>query len=282
MTLKAAIDEMIRAFQKIGMEQPQFEARQLVQECLNLTFAQLMSHPDRNLDPTAEAKLKEWQVQRLAGVPLAYLSHRKGFYKYDFLVEKGVLVPRPETEIVVETALRRMEDRASVSSLCDLGCGSGCIGLSLVAEMTELRLWSVDASQKACDVTWRNAVNLGVQGRVKIENKRVEDWEPGLHFDMIVANPPYIGEHDTEVQPSVRQHEPHEALFSGDDGMEAIRSWASWAHSHLSPKGIVIFEIGAGQSRLVQDMFAKLGYDSIQVDRDLAGHERVVSAIKVR
>lgn len=282
MTLQGAIEQLIQSFAKAGMEQPQFEARQLVQECLNLSFSQLMSQPDRQLEAAALGKLKVWQNERLQGVPLAYLSKHKGFYKYDFFVESGVLVPRPETEIVVETALRRLEDRPSISSLADLGCGSGCIGLSVANELTELHLWAVDISPKACEITLKNAIAFGLQDRVKVENKRVEEWNPNMQFDCIVANPPYIAENDTRVQPSVRKYEPHEALFAADDGLEAIRSWAQWSFGHLGPKGIFVCEIGANQGRLVQDMLAKMGFDSIQADRDLAGHERVISAIRLR
>jgi release factor glutamine methyltransferase len=283
MTFHKAIDEIIATFAAAGMDGPQFEARQMVQECLGLTFAQLMSDPDRILSGEILSRLKEWSGQRAKGVPLAYLSGHKGFYKYDFLVEPGVLVPRPETEIVVETALRRIEERASTHLMADLGSGSGCIGLSIASELTELLLWAVDVSAKACEVTRKNAIALGVMERVKIENSKVEEWKPGLAFDLIVANPPYICAKDTAIDPNVKKHEPHEALFAGEEGLEFVQGWAAWAYQHLRPKGgIFISEIGAGQSRSVQDIFAKQGFDQIQIERDLAGHERVISGIRVR
>lgn len=283
MTLQAAIDDLIAAFSQAGEEYPQVEARQLVQECLSITFAQIMSHPEREIEPAKESVLKNWKEQRLAGVPLAYLSKHRGFYKYDFIVEPGVLVPRPESELIVETALRRIEDRQTPAfTAADLGSGSGCIGLSLVSELSEVRLWAVDSSATACAIAQRNAVQLGVQERVKVENRRVEEWDPGMHFDLIVANPPYIAENDPLVQPSVRRYEPPEALFSGEDGLEALRQWSAWALRHLQIKGIFVCEFGAGQGRVVQDLFAKTGFDSIQIERDLAGHERVISAIRTR
>lgn len=280
MTLQIVLDELIQSFQNVGLEQPAFEARQLVQDCLHLSFAQLLSQPEREISAEALNRLHEWRDQRLAGVPLAYLSGHKGFYKYEFLIEPGVLIPRPETELVVETALRRIEDRSSMLTMADLGCGSGCIGLSLISELSELHLWGVDVSQKACEMTWRNAVELGVESRVKLNCKRVEDWSPGLNFDLIVANPPYIAPSDLRVEPHVRKYEPHEALFAGEDGLEAFLNWIPWARRHLSPKGIFVCELGAGQSRVVQDMLARNEFDQIQSERDLAGHERVVSAIK--
>lgn len=283
MTLQGAIDDLIAAFAAHGFEQPQFEARHLVQECLQLTFAQLMSQPDRMLDASAVDKLTGWKRQRLEGIPLAYLSRHKGFYKYDFIVEPGVLVPRPETELVVEAALRRIEDRSlPTSTVADLGCGSGCIGLSLASELTGLKLWAVDASDKACEVTRRNAEALGVSERVKVEHKRVEDWEPDLRFDLIVANPPYIAQNDSRVQESVRRFEPPEALFSGEDGLEAMRRWSEWTLRHLQRQGIFVCEFGAGQVRMVQDTLAKIGFAQFQIERDLSGHDRVISALRMR
>jgi release factor glutamine methyltransferase len=283
MTIESLLKAMVQTFDAAGLEQAHFEARQLVQEGLGLTFAQVMGQPDRILSPAEEAKLTEWQRRRLAGEPLAYLSGRRGFYKYDFYVEPGVLVPRPETELVVETVLRRVDDRpAPAATLADLGCGSGCIGLSLISELTGLRLWAIDMSAKACEVTLRNAAALDVTGRLQVENKKVVDWVPGLDFDIIVANPPYVAINDPALDAGVRAHEPAEALFGGEDGLEYLRAWTEWAMRHLRPLGLFVCEFGAGQSRSVQDMVAKQGFGQIQIERDLAGHDRVISAVKAR
>jgi release factor glutamine methyltransferase len=282
-TLKTILDEMNQQLAKAGFEQSHFEARHIVQECLGLTFSQVASQPDHQLSEAEAIKLRDWSTQRAQGVPLAYLSGHKGFYKYDFLVERGVLVPRPETELIVETALRRLDERSvPAQALADLGCGSGCIGLSLAAEMSALRVWAVDINPKACALTTQNAERLGVDVRVRVENRQVERWMPGMHFDIVVANPPYIAEDDPNVQPSVKAFEPKEALFSGEEGLEHIRGWANWAIKHLKPKGIFVCEIGATQSRDVQSLFARVGFDQIQIERDLAGHDRVISGIKAR
>lgn len=282
MTLQEALNDLVQSFSQAQMADPHLEARQLVQECLQLTFAQLLSQPDRALSADDERRVRDWKNKRLRGMPLAYLAGHRGFYKYDFHVEPGVLVPRPETELVVEVALRRIDERGAAFAMADLGSGSGCIGLSVLAEMTELRLWALDASLKACEVTYRNALALGVDQRVKIENKRVEEWDPGLQFDLIVANPPYIAEGDPNVDPGVRAHEPAEALFAGEDGLAAVRSWTPWVLRHLKARGIFVCEIGAGQAGQVQEILTKEGFDDIQIDRDLAGIERVLSAIRKR
>ena len=155
-------------------------------------------------------------------------------------------------------------------------------GVSLASELTQLKLWSIDQSAKAVEITTRNAERLCVADRVTVLNGAVETWSPAVQFDLIVANPPYIGVADDRVEPHVRKYEPAEALFSGEDGLDAIKRWTPWARAHLKMHGLFVCEIGAGQSRSVQNLFRQNGFLDIQVERDLAGHDRVVSAIRAR
>lgn len=212
-------------------------------------------------------------------MPLAYLAGKKGFYKHEFLVERGVLIPRPETELVVEVALQRANEK-TVRNLADFGCGSGCIGLSLLRELPEATLWSIDSSVKACGLTAKNAVNLGVDERVFVHNKNVSDWKPKQALDLIVANPPYIAIGDVRVQSHVHQYEPHDALYSGVDGLDAVREWTGKAFAWLNKAGIFVSEIGAGQSTRVVEIMKDAGFEQIEVARDLAGIERVISGVK--
>ena len=278
--LQDTLNEVAQTLAAASFEQAQFEARQLVQDCLDLTFAQLLSQPERELTPEQLTRLTFWTTERARGVPLAYLARRRGFYKYDFLVEPGLLVPRPETEMVVETALRRSEECARVINLADLGCGTGCIGLSLLCEMSQLNLWAVDRDPLAVKVTAQNAAALFLTERVTPVHAAVERWEPGRYFDMVVANPPYISENDTAVEKAVRKFEPAHALFSGEDGFEALRQWTAWANRNLKPGGLFVCEFGATQGRLMQDLLARHSFTNIQLERDLSGHDRVISALK--
>lgn len=283
MTLQALLDETIETLTRVGMDEAGFEARQLVQEALDITFAQVVSRPDRQIEAAPVAKIRAWARARAEGEPLAYLSRRRGFYKNDFEVEPGVLVPRPETELVVETALRRADDREDpVRAIADLGSGSGCIGLSVLCQFSVANLHAVDASEIACRVTGRNAERLGLSDRVHVERAMVQTWRPSVKFDLIVANPPYIAEHDQRVEPNVRKYEPALALFAAEDGLAAIREWSAWAYHHLEKGGIFVCEIGTGQSRAVEGILGALGFERRQVERDLAGHERVVSAVRTR
>lgn len=275
------VPDLIQTLKAANVEQPQFEVRQIVQEALKITELEWVAQSDRSLDPDTVRRLNEWTQARAQGVPLPYLCGHRGFYKSDFLVEAGVLVPRPETELVVEAALRRM-DKGTHSFMADLGSGTGCIGLSVLLERKGLKLWSVDLSPLACELTRKNAQRLGLSSRVEIECKSVEERSPSVQFDLIVANPPYIAENDPNVERAVHKYEPHQALYSGADGLEAIRKWTRWSFLNLREEGILVMEFGAGQAESVQKIFSEAGFEQIQIDRDLAQHERVISALRKR
>lgn len=261
------------------LEDPGFEARQILCRILSVETADLVMMDDAEVATLAVNKARDWCEQRAKGVPLAYLTGVKGFYKFEFLVKPGVLVPRPETELAVEEALERTKG-IKVHAIADLGCGSGCLGISVLSELRDAELFAIDASLIACETTLRNAQSLQAEELVTVIHRRVEDWSPAKPLQLIVANPPYIAEGDANVERAVHEHEPHEALYSGADGLEAIRSWSAWASRGLSAGGVFVCEIGAGQSGVVGDIISQLDFKEIRTRKDLAGIERVVSAIK--
>ena len=262
-----------------GLEDPGFETRALLCQVLSVEPADLVLMHEGDVAEKAVARAREWCEKRAAGVPLAYLTGVKGFYKFEFFVKPGVLVPRPETEIVVEEALKRVaEEKLKVLALGDLGCGTGCIGLSLLSELHDAELFAIDASEVACEVTLKNAQSLQAEELITVINRKVEEWQPAKPMQLVVANPPYIPENDPNVQKSVHDHEPHAALYSGADGLDAIRTWTEWASRHLAVGGLLVYEIGAGQSAAVKEIIAQHGFADIRSRKDLAGIERVVSA----
>ena len=258
-------------------EQPALEARQILISLLAFSGARLIASFDQEVDGELAARAREWARRRSEGYPLAYLTGKKGFYKSDFAVVPGVLIPRPETEHVVEVALARAH---AVRCFLDLGCGSGCLGLSLLSEWPQATLQAIDTSPLATQLTLRNSERLGLSGRIEVVTSEVEKFQPKGAVDLVVANPPYIAEGDPDVQRSVHQHEPHAALYSGLDGFAAIRSWAAWSSLYLRPGGVFVCEIGSGQSDLAQEIMKAAGFEKIQITKDLAGHDRVVSAVK--
>lgn len=216
-----------------------------------------------------------------AGEPLQYVLGRWGFRRLDLAIDRRALIPRPETELVVETALDLLADRAGARVVADLGTGSGAIGLALADELPldGTTVWITDVSDDALAVARSNLAGIGRAAR----NVRAEggDWfdalPDGLRLDLVVSNPPYVAEDSPMLERSVLDHEPHLALFAGPDGLDAHRVLVTGARDRLVDGGWLVLEIGADQGESVSDLFLRAGYVDIEVRRDLAGLDRVVS-----
>jgi release factor glutamine methyltransferase len=232
---------------------------------------------------TAMVKSLEGMVRRrLAGEPLQYVMRRWAFRHLDVLIDERVLIPRPETEVLVDIALELVRG-VEAPRIVDLGTGSGVIGLSLAGELYPKvgEVWLVDASAAALEVARANIAGIGRAGAVV----RVAegDWFAALpdalrgHVDMVVANPPYIAEGDDEVEESVVRWEPHVALYSGADGLDAIRRIVADAPSWLRGGGWLVLEMGYRQGDAATALFDS-SWSSFAVKRDLAGRDRFVVA----
>lgn len=221
-----------------------------------------------------ESVIDEVVRQRQSGVPLAYLLREKGFYKHLFYIEEGVLIPRPETELLVELGvcflkLRSVQDRF----IYDFGCGSGCVGLSIVGDIPGSNLISIDSGDAAVRVTKKNTEILGLSSRVKVIHKDLEDFDFRGHpkADLIVMNPPYIANDDPDVADEVHKYEPHPALYSGPSGLESIEGWCSVAKDLLKADGGLAIEFGKGQEKSVREILNGLGFSKVSIYKDLAG-----------
>lgn len=236
-------------------------------------------------DPATErmvAHLDAMVARHVAGEPLQYALGRWAFRHLDVMVDRRVLIPRPETEIVVEVALSLVGRRPVLAA--DLGTGSGVIGLSLAAELPlgGTTVWLTDVSSDALDVARANLAGLGRSAA----NVRVAEgsWFDALpddlqgRLDLVVSNPPYIAVDDPEVEHSVREWEPHVALFAGADGLTAYREIAAGAPQWLTPGGWLVLEIGHTQSEAVAELLRHAGFVDVTVHPDLAGHPRVLTA----
>ena len=219
------------------------------------------------------ARFEAMLVKRIARMPVSQIIGRRAFWSHDFRVTKDVLDPRPDTETLVELAFAEPFER-----VLDLGCGSGCILLSLLAEAPGATGVGGDVSAKALAVAQENARAIGVADRVSLVDS---DWFTKVEgrFDLIVSNPPYIALQEmADLAPEVRDHEPHIALTDGGDGLGAYRDIADGLPDYLTPRGRVLLEIGPTQAREVSQMLAHAGLEIIEVHPDLDGRDRVVSA----
>lgn len=267
-------------FSRKGVENPRLDAELLLCAVLHCERIRLYTDFDKPLEPSELARYREYVVRRAAREPVAYILGKKGFLQYEFKVTKDTLVPRPETELLVEHILAACADRPSCRIL-DLGCGSGAIVVSLLAGLPQAEGIGVDISEGAAAVARENAAKMGVADRCRIlVSDLFEALPQEMRFDIIVSNPPYIPTGDLAgLQAEVRM-EPAGALDGGKDGLAFYRCILQQGPDRLESDGLFAFEIGIGQAHAVTQLCRRAGYTSVKVCRDYGHIERMVFAAK--
>ena len=271
--VRALLDEGTARLARVT-DDPRREAEVLLGAALGRTRAWLLAHPEeRILDCEATDRYEAGITRRAHGEPVAYILGEKEFWSLPFVVGPGVLIPRPETELVVERALAHFPPDAAFAAL-DLAAGSGAIALAIAHERPRCRMTATDLSGAAVTTTRANATRLGLAARVEVVQGSWFEPVADRTFDIIVSNPPYIALDDPRVEPGVRRFEPPQALFAGSTGLEAIETIAAGARRHLAPGGWLVLEHGDTQGESVRDLLRRAGFERVQTHRDLAGHER--------
>lgn len=266
-------------FKGRGFESPRLEAELLLANSLGCDRIRLVIDSNRPLSAEELASVRQLIQRRRRFEPMAYILGSREFYGRKFTVSPAVLIPRPDTEVLVETALELTKDRHLFGHALDLCTGSGCVAVSFALERPTWRTWATDISKEALDVARSNAARLGASEVSFRHGDLFEALEPGQRFGLITANPPYIanGEHP-DLQPDVRDFEPVLALTSGSDGLDLVRRLVDAAPNYLEPGGSLAMEIGAGQAPEVKRLLAARGFVNVQSKKDLGKHERVVFA----
>ena len=260
------------ALQAARQSIPVAEARLLLSHQLGCTPAWLEAHRDDPFNATQLAAFESLITRRAAGEPVAYLCGIREFYGRDFSVSPAVLIPRPETELLVELVLKKAKDVARPCIL-DLGTGSGCIAITLALELPQAQVSAADVSAAALAIARDNSCRLGASVRL-VES----DWFSAVgaeQFDVVVANPPYVPANDPHLAQGDLRHEPINALQSGADGLDAIRQILADAHEHLRAGGWLLLEHGYDQAFAVAGLLAVAEFEAIEQHRDLAGIVRV-------
>jgi release factor glutamine methyltransferase len=252
------------------------DARVLLGHVLDRDSAYLAAHPDALLRATDIARFRALVERRVAGEPVAYLIGRREFYGRFFRVSPAVLIPRPETELLVDLALERLP-REAAGQVLDLGTGSGCVAISIASERSRLKIIALDQSLEALALARRNAIELGVGNVVFLQS----DWFSGLRaderFDVIVANPPYVAAGDPHLEDGDLRFEPQIALTAGTDGLDAIRTIIRGAVAHLSGGGWLLLEHGYAHGEPVRRLLGAAGYGAVFSATDIAGIQRVTA-----
>lgn len=252
-------------------ENPRSEARILLADILSLSPNDLFLRQDEFVSEKDSELFKEYIKLRHSHMPIAYITHKKEFYGLEFKVNKHTLIPRPETEFVVEEILS-----VKKSTLLDLCTGSGCIPIA-VAKNSDITALGIDISSGAIDIAKQNADMLGVSHKVSFEVCDILKTDVFGKFDILSSNPPYITEQDMlSLEPDVADFEPHRALDGGEDGLIFYRRIIEIAPENLNPGGKLVFELGIGQSDAVA-LLMKENFTDIKIIKDLAGIDRVIS-----
>ena len=283
MTLREALTDAIAFLDENAVGSPRMNAEMLLMFTLGCDRAYLYAHPEHGLGADKKARYQAHLQERARGVPAQYIVGHQEFWGLDFIVGPAVLIPRPETEHLVETTIelaRKSEAQRHTEELkiIDVGTGSGAIALALAKELPQADIVAVDISPEALEVARTNAARLELE-RVRFQQNDMLAGFEGAEFDFVVSNPPYVGESEAEkVQREVRKFEPHIAVFGGPEGLDAVRKLIPQAHAALREGGWLLMEIGYSQSERVREMLS--GWHGVHTVPDLQGIPRVVVARK--
>lgn len=266
-------------FTERGLATPRLDAEILVAHVLGLARVQLYVQFERVLEPDELGRLRELIKRRQAGESVAYLVGKKEFWKFELAVDARVLVPRPDTETLVEVALEKLPSSPPSTKIADIGTGSGALAITLAKLRPEAAVFATDVSPGALEVARSNAARLGASVTF-LEGDLAAPLRSEAPFALIVANLPYIPTGELAGLPAEVRSEPVLALDGGGDGLELVRRLVADAPGLLAPAGVLILEIGAGQAAATAALLAEAGFAGVETKRDLGGVERVVSGVR--
>jgi release factor glutamine methyltransferase len=287
-TIEEALRRASFCLRKADIDQPRLEAEMLLAFCLGLDRLQLQLRQEYTLEAEDINRFNAFVQRRCSGEPFAYIRGSKDFYGRCFVVNSHVLIPRPETEMIIDIAVRMSRVMAGTSgrgiNCLDLGTGSGVLAITMALEIDRINIWAVDVSEEALRVAGLNAGALKADEKITFCLGSYYDALAGLShpgFDIIIANPPYISLREmVDLPVDVREYEPGQALCGGEDGLDGYRLILGGAAEYINRPGVLILEIGDSQQKAVERMCFETGlFDAVTTHKDLAGRPRAVEAI---
>jgi release factor glutamine methyltransferase len=293
MLVKDVLQKTTQFFRDKGIDTARLDTEILISEALHWERMKIYLNYEYPMKEEELSACRELVRRRAAGEPVAYILGKKDFYKHTFKVSPAVLIPRPETETLVEETVIALREASEASDadlprIIDFGTGSGCIGLSLLAELPDADLLAIDISPEAIAIAQENATAIDVHERAKFMTADISTLDTaailklmGGPVDAVVANPPYISFEDPTVEANVKKYEPGSALFSDENGLAHVRTWAAKAAELVREGGWVMFEIGHDQGNGAGQIFARDSrYADVRVVQDLSGRDRFITATR--
>lgn len=280
MTVDEALSDGAKKLAAAGVPEPRMEAASLMALALRRDKAFLIAHPEYEPNGSEIGRFSSYISRRASREPFQYISGVQEFFGLDFVVSPDVLIPRPETELLVEAAIKVLGDSGGESRFCDVGTGSGCIAISILCNVPGSTGLGLDISERALAVARTNSERHHVSDRLQLTQSNVLEAAGSEEFDLIVSNPPYVPANELPtLQVEVRNFEPHSALSDGNDGLSVIRTIVDQAPAHLKKGGFLMMEIGFGQAENVLKMFLPRLWSDVVIIPDLQGIPRTVKAV---
>lgn len=281
-TIKDALREAVRLLESAGEEHPRKTARILLSLATGLSDTKIVAYPEQVVESAPNERFAELLSRKIAGEPLQYITGRQEFYGLDFITTPDVLIPRPETEFLVERVLRAASERTGTVTIVDAGTGSGCIAVAIARNLADARLIAIDISPAALAVARQNALINSVADRIEFLEGNLLEPLAGLSLEnsvsIIASNPPYVPRSNPEmIQRQVRDFEPEVALYGGDDGMEFYRRLLDSSPPFLEPEGLIACEIGYLELEPIITLIDQKGWKLLDVTDDLQGLPRVIA-----
>lgn len=280
MVVRGLLQSAAERLKEAGVDTPILDAEVMLSRTLNRTRTELLAHPESRVPSESVEKFLQWTARRSAREPLAYIIGEREFFGLSFHVTRDVLIPRPETETLVETALADL-DGVTAPIIADIGVGSGAVAVSIARARPDAAVYGTEFSAAALEIARTNTVRLGLGKQVTLLRGDLLSPLEGLLFDVVVSNPPYVPSAEiSRLQPEVAMYEPAEALDGGPDGLDCHRRLAAEAPAYLKPGGLLAVEVGMGQADAVEELFRSNCFLNVRSVRDLSRIPRVVSGIK--
>jgi release factor glutamine methyltransferase len=280
MKLKEVFEKSVQFFKDKKIESARLDAEILLSYALKMDRLQIYLKYEQPLTEAEVQSCREVIRRRSLGEPVAYIMGEKGFYGEIFKVGEGVLIPRPETELIVEEALEFIKkNNIQNPQIIDLGAGTGCIGFSILKNCEGASLICIEKSEKAFSYLKQNQDLLQLESRSQLLLQDVRTFRTDQKFDVVIANPPYISTNDPATEENVKKFEPSEALFAGQEGYKDLYDWSQKFAPLLKSNGIMLFEMGYQQGQQLKKHFEDLKcFQQVQVLKDLSGLDRAIKA----